>query len=331
MPRRPVRESGRRPERLRRLASPTAVAVVLAAATGYLAAVDPAEPGHYPGCPILAATGWYCPGCGGLRAVHELSHGHLITALSSNALVTLAIPVAVAFWARWFLTRLSPGPAKSSSRAEPGGPGVGSTESGWAESGPAESGLAETGWAESGGAGTDPVETGRAGTDWAESGLAEPAPTEPAPTEPAPVAAPVEARPTDTGVAGAGPRGTGPRGTGPRGTGPRGTGPRGTGPRGTGPRGPRPAEAQPATSVRPVPNPPGTAADPRYAPTPSMVGNPAARTPPQPPPRPQNAALVLPNGRLPGGTRVWPPIAVAFGLILFAVLRNLPGLGVLAP
>lgn len=91
-----------------RAARPLAVAAVVAGATGYLAAVDPATPGHYPGCPFLALTGWFCPGCGGLRAVHELTRADLPAALSSNAVVTLAVPVAVVLWLLWFRRTLRP-------------------------------------------------------------------------------------------------------------------------------------------------------------------------------------------------------------------------------
>ncbi|MBT0768891.1 DUF2752 domain-containing protein [Kineosporia sp. J2-2] len=80
---------------------PVAVAAVVAAATGRLALVDPAQPGHYPGCPFLALTGRFCPGCGGLRAVHHLAHGDVVAALSSNLLVVLAVPVLVVLWFRW--------------------------------------------------------------------------------------------------------------------------------------------------------------------------------------------------------------------------------------
>ncbi len=102
-----MKAAGRAPI-LRRLAAPTAVGVVLTAATGYLAAVDPAQPGHYPGCPILAVTGWYCPGCGGLRAIHALTQADLAGALSSNVVVTLAVPLAVILWIRWFLRAARP-------------------------------------------------------------------------------------------------------------------------------------------------------------------------------------------------------------------------------
>jgi hypothetical protein len=77
------------------------------AATGYLAVFDPNRPGHYPGCPIRLLTGYYCPGCGGLRALHDLIHGQLYAALSSNLLVVLAVPVAVLVWLDWTRNRLS--------------------------------------------------------------------------------------------------------------------------------------------------------------------------------------------------------------------------------
>ena len=36
---------------------------------------NPYESGAFPSCIFYQATGWYCPGCGGLRATHELLHG----------------------------------------------------------------------------------------------------------------------------------------------------------------------------------------------------------------------------------------------------------------
>ena len=44
--------------------------------------------------------GIYCPGCGGLRAVNDLTNGDVGAALSSNILVTLMIPVGVVLLAR---------------------------------------------------------------------------------------------------------------------------------------------------------------------------------------------------------------------------------------
>ncbi|QKW24174.1 DUF2752 domain-containing protein [Kitasatospora sp. NA04385] len=82
---------------LRPLAALTAVALP----TAFVALVDPNEPGHYPACPVLRATGWWCPGCGGLRCVHALARGDVLTAAHDNLLVVvLALGLAV-LWLGW--------------------------------------------------------------------------------------------------------------------------------------------------------------------------------------------------------------------------------------
>lgn len=81
--------------------APYAVLATVAAAAAYVAAVDPGRPGHYPTCPFLAITGCYCPGCGTLRMVHALTHGHLAEAFGRNALGFLTLPVLAYLWVRW--------------------------------------------------------------------------------------------------------------------------------------------------------------------------------------------------------------------------------------
>ena len=76
-------------------------AAVGVAATAAVALVDPHRPGHYPECPLLWATGIYCPLCGGLRAVHDLTHLDLGAALDRNPLVVLGIPFALLAWGLW--------------------------------------------------------------------------------------------------------------------------------------------------------------------------------------------------------------------------------------
>jgi hypothetical protein len=56
-----------------------------------LFAKDPAENAFYPLCYFHAWTGLWCPGCGGLRGMHELLHGHLLAALKFNALMVLCL------------------------------------------------------------------------------------------------------------------------------------------------------------------------------------------------------------------------------------------------
>ena len=64
--------------------------------------------------------GFYCPGCGGLRAVNDLTHGDVGAALSSNVLVTALIPVAVVLLALWAVDRWrGPTPARPWARLRP--------------------------------------------------------------------------------------------------------------------------------------------------------------------------------------------------------------------
>lgn len=89
------------PARARRVLAPIAVLAVTAAGVGYVSAVDPGQPGHYPTCPFLMLTGYYCPGCGTLRALHALAHGHLASALAFNPLMVCTLPVLGYIWVRW--------------------------------------------------------------------------------------------------------------------------------------------------------------------------------------------------------------------------------------
>ena len=86
--------------RPRRVVAPVATITGLAAATIALHLRDPHASGSWGYCPI-SLVGFYCPGCGGLRAVNDLTHGDLIGAVSSNALLILAMPLAVFELARW--------------------------------------------------------------------------------------------------------------------------------------------------------------------------------------------------------------------------------------
>ena len=52
-----------------------------------LFAFDPATTTFFPSCPFRLLTGWSCPGCGTLRAVHALLHGHFGVALHDNPFV----------------------------------------------------------------------------------------------------------------------------------------------------------------------------------------------------------------------------------------------------
>jgi Protein of unknown function (DUF2752) len=56
---------------------------------------DPATSGLFPPCPLHALTGWYCPGCGSLRALHQLLLGNLGAAFALNPLAVLSLPFLV--------------------------------------------------------------------------------------------------------------------------------------------------------------------------------------------------------------------------------------------
>ena len=66
------------------LATATAAAVVLVA-------FDPATTWWFPSCPFHAFTGWLCPLCGSLRAVHALLHGFPAAAFALNPLTTVGL------------------------------------------------------------------------------------------------------------------------------------------------------------------------------------------------------------------------------------------------
>ena len=61
---------------------------------------DPHRSGSWGYCPWLFLTGTYCPGCGGLRAVNDLTRGDVAAAASSNLLLVAAIPVFALWWTR---------------------------------------------------------------------------------------------------------------------------------------------------------------------------------------------------------------------------------------
>ena len=91
--------------RRQRVTAPVLVAGAVLGASVVLHFRDPHQSGSYLFCPWLLLTGTYCPGCGGLRAVNDLTRGDLTSALSSNVLFVGSIPLVVLLWARWLRDR----------------------------------------------------------------------------------------------------------------------------------------------------------------------------------------------------------------------------------
>jgi hypothetical protein len=59
---------------------------------GVLRIFNPATAGFFPPCPFRALTGYLCPGCGTLRALHEMLNGHPVAAFRLNPLMMLLLP-----------------------------------------------------------------------------------------------------------------------------------------------------------------------------------------------------------------------------------------------
>ena len=89
------------PSRFDRLRSPLITAGIVGGLTLALHFRDPHSAGSWGGCPWLALTGFYCPGCGGLRAVNDLTNGDVLGAASSNLVFVVMVPVLVIWWLVW--------------------------------------------------------------------------------------------------------------------------------------------------------------------------------------------------------------------------------------
>ena len=91
--------------RARRLRGPVLLAVTLLGLSVLLHLRDPHRTGSWGLCPWLFLTGTYCPGCGGLRAVNDLTRGDVVAAASSNLMFVAALPVLGLVWVRTVVDR----------------------------------------------------------------------------------------------------------------------------------------------------------------------------------------------------------------------------------
>ena len=89
--------------RHRRLVAPVAALTGAVVGLGYLGAVDPNQPGHYPLCPTQALFGVDCPGCGLLRGTHDLVTGDVAGAVDHNVLLLVIVPLVAILWSRWLV------------------------------------------------------------------------------------------------------------------------------------------------------------------------------------------------------------------------------------
>lgn len=66
---------------------------------------DPHQSGSWGFCPFLTVTGAPCPLCGGLRAMNDLTRGHVTDALTSNAAAVFILIAGTGLILRWFVRR----------------------------------------------------------------------------------------------------------------------------------------------------------------------------------------------------------------------------------
>jgi hypothetical protein len=71
------------------------ITLIIIVASAVLFRYNPASSGLYPPSPFRLLTGLYCPGCGTLRALHQMLNGHLITAFGLNPLMVISLPFLV--------------------------------------------------------------------------------------------------------------------------------------------------------------------------------------------------------------------------------------------
>ena len=95
---------------------PGAGGAAAAAAAAVLVVRSPYQPLSYGICPSVLFLGVYCPGCGGLRATHDMLTGDLAGAFAANPLWTLAAPLLAATWVVWTWRRLRGGPPLTAPR-----------------------------------------------------------------------------------------------------------------------------------------------------------------------------------------------------------------------
>lgn len=93
-----IRSDGRR-----RVVRVGLVMLAVAVVGGILFWFDPAKGGFFPVCRFHQLTGLNCPGCGGLRALHHLAHGEILSAFRCNPLLLVLLPIFGFVGLRWVL------------------------------------------------------------------------------------------------------------------------------------------------------------------------------------------------------------------------------------
>jgi hypothetical protein len=68
--------------------------LLIAVGLGIVFFFDPATAAFYPPCLFKTIFGRSCPGCGSLRAMHQLLHGNFAAAWALNKPIVVGLPLA---------------------------------------------------------------------------------------------------------------------------------------------------------------------------------------------------------------------------------------------
>lgn len=84
------------------------IPVVLVAAGIVYYLFDPTDNPLFLQCSVRQATGYYCPGCGAQRALHDLLHGDVLAAIRHNYLLAVAAVGGLIYGISGFVSKLRP-------------------------------------------------------------------------------------------------------------------------------------------------------------------------------------------------------------------------------
>ena len=71
------------------------IAIAGIAGLVFLYLYNPQDIAFFPRCPFYALTGYKCPGCGTLRAIHAVLHFRIADAWRLNPILFAAVPVII--------------------------------------------------------------------------------------------------------------------------------------------------------------------------------------------------------------------------------------------
>ena len=80
---------------LKRLCTPLCIVAFCGGALVFLYFWSPENISWFPRCPFLVLTGYKCPGCGTLRAIHALLHFRFVEAIELNPFMVASVPLVV--------------------------------------------------------------------------------------------------------------------------------------------------------------------------------------------------------------------------------------------